>query len=209
MLENLLADIYMDLNMFRFCKKILVILSLLSFYSTAALSDVIENPIPGQYSPEAREYHLKAAFLRYVAKFIEWPSGVINQDKINICILGQVPYFEGINSINGKVIDNRTLVIKKLLDVKDAAGTCQIIFVTKTETDNISQIIQAVGNIPVLSFGDMEKFAEEGGNMNFYIANNRLAIAANLASIDKSSLKVNPEMLKLITIIPPSEKSKM
>jgi hypothetical protein len=184
-------------------RKTLLIISLFSLFSIAV------HAAPGKYSPEAREYHLKAAFLRYVAKFIEWPTTSVPGDKINICVLGQVPYFEGINSINGKVIDNRTLVVKKLLNITDAKDACQILFVTKTEIDSISSIIDAVDTLPILSFGDMDKFAQEGGNMNFYIANNRLAIAANLSSIDKAQLKVNPEMLRLITIIPPSEKSKI
>ncbi|MFI4938225.1 MAG: YfiR family protein [Candidatus Berkiellales bacterium] len=157
---------------------------------------------PSEYSAVSREYHLKAAFLRYVAQYIEWPSESLQVGSINICVIGQVPYFEGINSINGKVVNERVLVISKLLDAKDAKGHCQILFVAKTEEDKSKQIINTLQDLPVLTFGDMDHFSENGGDMNFYIANNRLAIMTNLPVIDKAKLKINPEMLRLVTVVP-------
>lgn len=158
----------------------------------------------GEYSQESREYHLKAAFLRYVAKFIEWPQSALPEGKINICVLGQVPYFEGINSINGKIVNDRAITISKIAQASDAKGNCQILYVAKTETDKIKDIVAAIQGQPILSFGDMEHFADQGGNMNFYIANNRLAIMANIPSVEKENLKINPEMLKLITVATPA-----
>jgi hypothetical protein len=156
----------------------------------------------GTLSVESREYHLKAAFLRYVAKFVDWPSDAIPVDKINICVLGQVPNFKAINSINGKVVNDRAINITKVLQANDAKGTCQILFVTKTEEENVSNIVSTLNGLPILSFGDMENFAAKGGNMNFYIANNRLAIMINPPSVDKAKLKINPRMLKVVTVVP-------
>lgn len=160
-----------------------------------------------EYSQESREYHLKAAFLRYVAKFVEWPSNVLPEGALNICILGQVPYFEGLNSINGKIVNDRALVISKILSIEAAKGQCQMLFVAKTEEEEVANIIHSIQGQPILTFGDMDHFAEKGGNMNFYIANNRLAIMTNLPTIDKANLKINPEMLKLVTIVPPNNMS--
>ncbi len=156
----------------------------------------------GEFSAESREYHLKAAFLRYVAKFVEWPANAIPVDKINICILGQIPNFKAINSINGKVVNDRTITINKVLEANDAKGACQILFVTKTEDDKVTTIVKTVTGLPILSFGDMENFALKGGNMNFYIANNRLGIMINPPSVDKANLKIDPRMLKIVTVVP-------
>lgn len=162
----------------------------------------------GEYSPESREYHLKAAFLRYVAKFVEWPANAISAGTINICILGLIPSFEAINSINGKVVNDHTIAITKISEVKEAPGHCQILFVTKTEQDNVKKIISAVQNLPILAFGDMEHFAEQGGDMNFYIVNNRLAIMINPPAVNKSNLKISERMLKVVTVVPPIDQSK-
>ncbi|MBN9289260.1 MAG: hypothetical protein BGO43_01510 [Gammaproteobacteria bacterium 39-13] len=161
----------------------------------------------GEYSPESREYHLKAAFLRYVAKFVEWPASALTSGNINICILGLIPSFEAINSINGKVVNDHTIAVSKISEVKEAPGHCQILFVTKTEQDNIPKIIKAVENLPILAFGDMEHFAEQGGDMNFYVLNNRLAIMINPPAVEKSQLKISERMLKVVTVVPPIDQS--
>jgi hypothetical protein len=159
----------------------------------------------GEYSTASREYHLKAAFLRYVAKFVEWPTPSMQAGTINLCVMGLVPSFDAINSINGKVVNDRTIVVTKIESINDAKaqGHCQILFVTKTELDNAKNIINGLQNLPILSFGDMEGFAEQGGAMNFYILNNRLAIMINPPVVENAKLKIDPRMLRLVTVVPP------
>lgn len=161
----------------------------------------------GEYSPLSREYHLKAAFLRYVAKFVEWPASALPAGSINICILGLVPSFDALNSINGKDANNRTINVTKITEVNEARGHCQILFVTKTEEENSKKIIDALQNQPILSFGDMDHFAEKGGNMNFYILNNRLAIMINPPAVEKAKLKISERMLKVVTVVPPVDQT--
>jgi hypothetical protein len=158
----------------------------------------------GSNKREAREYHLKAAFLRYVAKFVEWPNDVITDKKLNICVLGNVPYYKAINSINGKVVNALELNVLKVENT-DATieKNCHILFVAKTEEENTTSIIEAIQNKPILSFGDMDNFAENGGDMNFYIMNNRLAIMINPPAIEKASLTISPRMMRLVTVLPP------
>ena len=152
---------------------------------------------------ESREYHLKAAFLRYVAKFVEWPESAIPESEVNICVLGQIPSFKGLRSINGKVVNDREIKVSKINDYKDADGNCQLMFIAKTENEQMQEIIDYYREKPVLTFGDMQDFAKNGGSMNFYIMNNRLAIMINPPSMDDSSLKISPRMLRLVTVVPP------
>jgi hypothetical protein len=155
-----------------------------------------------QLSPEAREYYLKGAFLRYVAQYVEWPAGTLANNSIDLCVLGLIPFYQGINSINGKVVNSHPININKLLAIEDAKKSCQIVFITKTEKDNIKSIKASLKGSPILTFGDFDNFAAEGGAMNFYIANNKLAILANLGVISAAKLNVNPHMMKLITVVP-------
>ncbi|MGD9591221.1 MAG: YfiR family protein, partial [Candidatus Berkiella sp.] len=108
-----------------------------------------------------------------------------------------------LSSIDGKVVNDRTIAISKISDVSEAKGKCQILFITKTEQDNLKKIIKAVDDLPILAFGDMEHFAEQGGDMNFYILNNRLAIMINPPSVERSKLKISERMLKVVTVVPP------
>lgn len=154
-------------------------------------------------SQASREYHLKGAFLRYVAKYVNFPEDVFEGNTIKLCVLGQVPAFQGINSINGKVVDDRSIQVSKILNIDEAKSAhCQIVFVARTEEDNIDAIIQKLQNEPILGFGDMETYAINGGDMNFYIANNHLAIMTNMPAVERSKLSINPQMLKLVTFVP-------
>lgn len=189
------------------------LLVFLSFIITAPTksfaAEATEASKPRKLQKAAREYHLKAAFLRYVAKFVEWPDEFIPEGKINICVLGQVPYYKGIDSINGKVVDEREIIVSKIASLEEAEknNSCQILFIAKTEADKMDGIISSIQDKPILGFGDMEKYAESGGDMNFYIMNNRLAIMINPPAVERSQLRINPRMLKLVTVVPPIDQN--
>lgn len=149
----------------------------------------------------SREYHLKAAFLRYVAKFVTWPENFEPEDSINICTYGEVPSLKGINSINGRIVKEKPLIVRPVVKLNQSKN-CQVLFITKDKEGETKSIITTLKGSPVLGFGDMEGFAEDGGAMNFYIVNNRMAIMINKATLEESKLEVAPRMLKLVTVVP-------
>lgn len=156
-------------------------------------------------SQTSREYHLKAAFLRYVVKFVDWPKEATPETTMNICLLGKVPHFKGINSINGKIVNEKELVIRRVESVDKALenNACQLLYVQKSETNKMADIIEQTKGKPILTFGDMDDFAKTGGNMNFYIMNNRLAIMISPPQVEESGLTIHPRMLRLVTVVPP------
>jgi len=151
---------------------------------------------------DAREYHLKAAFLRYVAKFVTWPENAIPETAINICVLGEIPAFSGLNSINGKLVNDRSIVIRTIPRLDVAKGNCQILYLAKDQYPNTKAVLDYTDKLPILTFGDDEGFAIEGGGMNFYVVNNRMAIMINQETVANSNLKIHPRMLRLVTITP-------
>lgn len=167
------------------------------FVSSIAIAAVNNNA-----ADTSREYHLKAAFLRYVAKFVTWPESNMPKDFINICLYGEIPSMKGLNSINGREVEGRSLLVRPIKSLDDAKQECQILFVTDSEKPNLDSIISTMKAQPVLSFGDMEGFAEMGGAMNFYIVNNRMAIMINQETVAESNLSIHPRMLKLVTVVP-------
>lgn len=153
-------------------------------------------------SDVSREYHLKAAFLRYVAMFVTWPTEATSQTANNICLLGDVPDLEGMNSINGRMVNDKPIVVRPVASLDVAKKDCQILFISRSEEKNLGNIIEQTKGLPILTFGDMEGFAESGGDMNFYIVNNRMAIMINQESVAASKLTIAPRMLRLVTIVP-------
>jgi len=188
-----------------FLKSIRWILLIAAFVTSNSLIASSEKRAP---SPQSREYHLKGAFLRYVANFVQWPTQALPEDKINICVIGQIPSFKGISSIHGKIVQSRAITISKIIEPYEAKNRCQMLFVSKTEENRIDKIITTLNGLPILSFGDMDGFAAKGGDMNFYTLNNRLAIMINPPAVERAKLKISPRMLKVVTVMPLNNISK-
>lgn len=158
-----------------------------------------------------REYYLKAAFLRYVVEFVQWPKNAIPETAVNICVYGDIPSLEGLNSINGKVVNNRSIVIRTiptLAVAKAGKQECQMLYIGKTANNKLNSIIQEMKDLPILTFGDQAGLAEKGGTMNFYIANNRMGIMINQETVLQNKLEINPRMLKLVTVFPDAKQLK-
>lgn len=154
------------------------------------------------YSLESREYHLKAAFLRYVAKFIEWPQETLKDGLIHLCVIGKMPSLQSLYSIDNKVTGDYRIKVRHIDTVTQTKG-CHIVFLAKTEKAVSHALLHAIENQPILSFGDLDHFTEEGGAMNFYTSHNRLGIMVNLPALKKAGLHINPHLLWLVTAILP------
>lgn len=182
---------------------VFAILAILTFSMTRAAD--LSKEEAAKKSDIAREYYLKAAFLRYVVEFVEWPKEAIPETAVTICVYGEIPSLEGLNSINGKVVNNRSIIIRTIptLEVaKSGKQECQMLYIGQPKNTKLDSIIQEMKNLPVLTFGDQAGLAEKGGTMNFYIANNRMGIMINQETVAQNKLHINPRMLKLVTIFP-------
>jgi hypothetical protein len=154
---------------------------------------------------DSREYHLKAAFLRYVVKYVNWPADVASKSPAStICVYGDVPSLEGLQSITGKVVNDKSITVRTITSIQEGiTAQCNLVFVSKQKQTEQDQLIKAYKGLPILTFGDMSTFAEAGGAMNFYVVNNNLAIMINSETVQQSKLTINPKMLRLVTIVPP------
>lgn len=153
----------------------------------------------------SREYYLKAAFLRYVAEFVQWPKDSISDSAVTICVYGEIPSLEGLNSINGKVVNNRSVVIRTIPNVdiaKNEKQACQMLYMGEFKKPSLDSIIEQMKSLPIITFGDKAGLAEKGGSMNFYVANNRMGIMVNQETVAQNKLQISPRMLKLVTLFP-------
>jgi hypothetical protein len=149
-----------------------------------------------------QEYLIKAAFLYNFAKFVEWPANAFTHesDPIILCILGTDPFGNALDSIEGKMINNRKLEIKRCETVEEAKN-CHILFVSSSKKTSVPQILNAFKNLAVMTVGDMEDFGRLGGIINFIIVENKVRFEINLDSAQKAGLKISSKLLKLAIIV--------
>src|SRR5690348_11574531 len=110
-----------------------------------------------------KEYELKAGVLYHVIKYVDWPGGQsTNQPaRIQIGLLGQLPLGKAIEVLDGKRIEGRELVVKQISN-PDEISSCQVLFIGASEMTHLADIFGRVKNLPILTVGEFEGFAQHG-----------------------------------------------
>ena len=133
------------------------------------------------------EYDLKAAFLSNFAQFVKWPKGGSG----TIGILGDDPFGGKLDkALRGKLSIRRS---RRAEDLKD----CQIVFVAKSERGNVGAIISSLGDANVLTVGDSDGFARQGGVIGFTMDGDKVRFEINSAAARRAGLVISSKLLQL------------
>jgi len=151
---------------------------------------------------ELQEYEVKAAFLFNFAKFVEWPEGSFKNSEapLIISILGKDPFDGALDAIKEKTINGRRIVIKRAPSLEQLERS-HILFVCKSERDNLPKILDVAQKWNALTVGDMKGFAGSGGMINLVKTDEKIRFEINLSATEKANLKVSSKLLKLGSIV--------
>ncbi|MFQ5864231.1 MAG: YfiR family protein [bacterium] len=152
---------------------------------------------------QVTEYQIKAAFLFNFAKFVDWPDEVFadTTEPIIIGIIGRDPF--GINleqTINGKTVKGRKLVIKRFKRIRDLEF-CHILYISTSQKKNMAKIIDKIRDLSVLTIGETRSFAYNGGIISFFNVDNKVRFEINKKAADQAGLRISSRLLKLAVII--------
>jgi hypothetical protein len=149
------------------------------------------------------EYQLKAAFLYNFAKFVTWPpeSFQNSKDPIVVCILGPNPFGGALEqAVQGKVVEGRKLLVLQISDGKQASS-CQILFISSSERKRWRSIIVELKSSGILTVGETEGFADQGGVVNFKLDGNRVRLEVNIDAAEEQKLRISSKLLSLAQIV--------
>lgn len=149
------------------------------------------------------EYQFKAAFLYNVAKFVEWPPGTFkaSSDPIVGCILGDSPLANALEQgARDKVVGDRKFVMRRIPDVRQSGG-CQILFVSASERKRWRSIFAGTKNSGILTIGEGDGFATEGGVINFKLEGDKIRIQINMETANREGLHISSRLLSLSHIV--------
>jgi hypothetical protein len=159
----------------------------------------VTNPISAQ---AVGEYELKAAFVYNFARFVEWPAQAFKDpgDPIKVCILGENPFGHALdNALQGKLAGTRTFVVEQISDSRHAIG-CHILFVSASERKRVRAILESVTS-GVLTIGDLDGFAAQGGVVNFTLEAGKIRFEINVAAAGQQGLRVSSKLLSVAKIV--------
>ena len=149
-----------------------------------------------------REYQLKAAFLFNFTKFVEWPtqSFAIVESPVVIGVLGKNPFGNELeNAVKARTINGRPLLVKFLTTI-ESAREVQLLFVAQ-DYDQQKELFIALKHTNVLTVGESESFAKQGGIITLTLEGDKLRFEINMDSADEAKLKISAQLQKLATAV--------
>jgi hypothetical protein len=149
------------------------------------------------------EYQVKAAFLYNFAKFVEWPaeSFKTSRDPILVCVLGHNPFGNALeDAIRGKSLAGRTFAYRHVSDA-ESASACQILFVGVEESKRFRSLLENLKPMGILTVGEAQGFAADGGVINFKLDDGRVRFEINVNAAEHEQLHISAKLLSLAQIV--------
>lgn len=127
----------------------------------------------------------KAKALASFPDFVRWPG---QEPGVTIGILGEDSIGDSLEKLHATVKRSR-----RVEDLKD----CRVIFIAKSEQPQIGAIIDSLGEASVLTVGETEGFAKDGGIIGFTVVGDKVRFEINTSAARRAGLKIDSRLMRL------------
>jgi hypothetical protein len=152
---------------------------------------------------------VKAAYLINFIRFTEWPASSGGASFV-IGIAGNHELEDQLWKIaDGKLIQGRTMRVRRLSTVSDAEG-CQVVYIQTDAARSEAVIVTtqewlaAVRGKAVLTVASEPEFLNKGGIINFYAEGNNLRFEIAPHTAESVGLRLSSRLLALARIVNPA-----
>ena len=152
---------------------------------------------PSCASANAMENKLKALYIVRIAEFIKWPEAA-EKTSFKLCIAEKSPTFEPLQLLQVDTINNLPLRIVALTQDTPLLD-CQVLYSEKGKS------VISVIHHAILTISSEPHFARQGGMIEFYIAQSKVRMKANLEAFALARLKPSSKLIRLLTIVKTTE----
>ena len=118
---------------------------------------------------------------------------------LTICILGEDPFGEAFESIEGRLIEGRRLVVERRVEMGDQP--CDILFVSAAERRRLDVILAALEGAPVLTVSEVDGFARRGGMVNFVLDQKKVRFEINVDAVESAGLEMSAKLLRVARLV--------
>jgi len=168
-------------------------LALLFGWLAVGASLVEAAPAPPSELPE---YQLKAGFIYNFAKFIQWPETNFAQTNspLVIGVIGADPFGDELRRIvEGKLVQGRPIQLRHYDSGAEVSG-CHVLFVSRSESDRVPDLLARLRGRAILTVADMEKFGQRGGMINLVLVGRSVRFEINLREAEEAGLKISSKL---------------
>ncbi len=152
----------------------------------------------------SKEYQIKAAFIFNFAQFVEWPPEAFPEKEtpLVVGVLGDDPFkgFLG-ELLHGEKAGNRPLGIEYYRRVEEIKQ-CHILFISNSESKRLAQILARLKDRSILTVGEADGFAVNGGMIRFLPEGSKVRFRINNEAARAVRLSISFKLLRLAEIVP-------
>jgi hypothetical protein len=145
------------------------------------------------------EYRVKASFLSNLANFVEWPANVYPspQTPLLICVFGDFSFGTSLAESTRTIAPHGRRVEVRWARKEQDLHSCQILFISRTDTKHYARVLDVVRSESVLTVGETQDFLATGGAVAFSFQQETLQFEINLGAVDGAGLKMSSRLLSL------------
>jgi YfiR/HmsC-like len=151
----------------------------------------------------SREYDLKAAFIFHFAEFIDWPASSLGAPGVpmTIGILGEDPFGGSLDQIvANETVKGRRFQVRRCKSPTQV-DSCQIVFISPSEEERMTSIVNRISRPGLLTVGDTSDFAKQNGVIGFVQAGSRLRLRINLVAARAARLTISSKLLRQADVV--------
>jgi hypothetical protein len=161
------------------------------------------------WAPAARaatpsaEYQVKAIFLFNFAQFVEWPPQTLRDPRapLVIGVLGDDPFGSYLDeTVRGESIGDHPMVVRRYHELAEITD-CQVLFISRSEARQMSQIVAGLKGRSVLTVGDVDDFNRVGGIIRFVTDQGKIRLRINVGAAQAAGITVSSKLLRSATIV--------
>ena len=155
------------------------------------------GPLTNSAHAASLEYQLKAAFLLNFTRYIEWPARSGKAGDLNLCVVGPDVFGTALDQVAAnKVVNGRRIVIRKNIPTPEAAS-CDMVYLSLTETGQIREVLEAVASSGVLTVGEEAGFLRLGGMIAFAPQDGKLRFFINAGAAERVGITISSRLMVL------------
>jgi hypothetical protein len=182
-------------------------LGLIGLVVSLGLAQLLFSQAVASAGSEARggslEYQVKAAYLLNFTRYVEWPSQAFESPDapVRLCVLGRDPFGSVLDAtLRGRTTHGRSLAVRRIRRPTEAAG-CHLVFISRETWGTQRELPPALQSPGMLTVGESDEFAQEGGIIGFIIQDETVRFVVNADARDRAGLRISSRMLSLAAAV--------
>ncbi|NTW98674.1 MAG: YfiR family protein [Geobacteraceae bacterium] len=143
-----------------------------------------------------QEFKVKAGYILNIPKFADWPSSATGYPSFKVCVIGDTPIYDVLETLKGQRIKSHPVAILKVQEITQA-DSCHVLFIAASERYRLQRLLPEAHRLGIMTISDMRNFSKQGGMVSLVSVNSRITYDLNLVSARSAAISFSSQILKL------------